>query len=87
MREFERKRLLIMGGMRITCEIVRKAQEMGIYTIVADYNKIEDSPAKQIADKAVPEFKTPAFNVSCLCALGTIMDITGTEEVKSLSEV
>ena len=47
------KRLLIMGGMRFSCEIVKTAREMGIYTIVADYNKIEDSPGKQIADKAV----------------------------------
>jgi len=47
------KRLLILGGMRISCEIVHKAQEMGIYTIVADYNKISLSPAKQIADEAV----------------------------------
>lgn len=42
-----------MGGMRISCEIVKKAQSMGIYTLVADYNKIEDSPGKQIADEAV----------------------------------
>lgn len=47
------KRLLIMGGMRISCEIVKKAKEMGIYTLVADYNPIELSPAKQIADEAV----------------------------------
>ena len=47
------KRLLILGGMRISCEIVKKAQSMGIYTLVADYNKIEDSPGKQIADEAV----------------------------------
>lgn len=47
------KRLLILGGMRISCEIVRKAQEMGVYTIVADYNRVADSPAKQIADEAV----------------------------------
>lgn len=47
------KRLLILGGMRFSCEIVRKAKEMGIYTLVADYNKIEDSPGKQIADEAV----------------------------------
>lgn len=47
------KRILIMGGMRISCEIVRKAREMGVYTLVADYNKIEDSPGKQIADEAV----------------------------------
>lgn len=42
-----------MGGMRISCEIVRKAQEMGIYTIVADYYPSEKSPAKQIADEAI----------------------------------
>lgn len=47
------KRLLILGGMRFSCEIVNKARELGIHTIVADYNKIEDSPGKQIADEAV----------------------------------
>jgi len=47
------KRLLILGGMRISCEIVRTARRMGVYTLVADYNKIEDSPGKQIADEAV----------------------------------
>ena len=47
------KRLLILGGMRFSCEIVKKAREMGIHTIVADYNRIEDSPGKQIADEAV----------------------------------
>lgn len=47
------KRLLILGGMRLSCEIVKKAQELGIITIVADYNKVEDSPGKQIADEAV----------------------------------
>ena len=47
------KRLLILGGMRFSCEIVNKAREMGIHTIVADYNRIEDSPGKQIADEAV----------------------------------
>ena len=51
--ELKGKRLLILGGMRISCEIVRKAKSMGIYTIVADYNKVEDSPGKQIADEAV----------------------------------
>lgn len=47
------KRLLILGGMRFSCEIVNKAKEMGIYTLVADYNKIADSPGKQIADEPV----------------------------------
>ena len=52
-QELKGKRLLILGGMRISCEIVRKAKAMGVYTLVADYNKIEDSPGKQIADEAV----------------------------------
>lgn len=47
------KRLLVMGGVHFSCEIIKKAQSMGIYTLVADYNKIEDSPGKQIADEAV----------------------------------
>lgn len=47
------KRLLIMGGMQISCEIVLKARAMGIYTIVADYYPVEKSPAKRIADKAI----------------------------------
>ena len=47
------KRLLILGGMRISCEIVRTARRMGVYTLVADYNTIENSPGKQIADEAV----------------------------------
>ena len=41
--EFQGMKLLILGGMRISCEIIHKAKSMGIYTIVADYNKIEDN--------------------------------------------
>lgn len=51
MKEFEGKKLLILGGIRLACDIVRRAQEMGAYVVVADYNN--DSPAKQIADEAV----------------------------------
>lgn len=52
-KKYEGKRLLIMGGMQISCEIVRKAKAMGVYTIVADYYPVEKSPAKSIADKAI----------------------------------
>src|SRR5699024_8764544 len=45
------KRLLILGGSRISCEIVKKAKELGIYTIVTDWYPVEKSPAKQIADE------------------------------------
>ena len=40
-----------------------------------------------IAPKVKPEFETPAFNVSCLCAPGTIKEITGVDEVKTIPEV
>lgn len=51
MREFEGKKLLVLGGIKYECDIVEHAQKMGAYTIVADYDT--DSPAKKIADKAV----------------------------------
>lgn len=51
MKEFEGKKLLILGGIRLACDIVTRAKEMGAYVVVADYNT--DSPAKQIADEAV----------------------------------
>lgn len=45
------KKLLILGGTRISCEIIEYAKRMGIITAVADYNAVEDSPGKQIADE------------------------------------
>lgn len=46
------KKLLILAGARVHCKVVEAAKEMGIYTIVTDYLRYEDSPAKQIADEA-----------------------------------
>lgn len=43
------KKLLILGGNPETGELVNKARELGVYTIVADPNK--DAPAKVFADK------------------------------------
>ena len=51
MKEFEGKKLLILGGIRLACDIVKRAQNMGAYVVVADY--LTDSPAKLIADEAV----------------------------------
>ncbi len=44
------KRLLILGGQQKLCDVVNKAREMGIYTVVTDW--YENSPAKEIADKS-----------------------------------
>ena len=46
------KRLLILGGSWISCEIVRHARAMGIVTGVTDWYPLEKSPAKQAADEA-----------------------------------
>lgn len=46
------KRLLILGGSRISCEIIRQAKTMGIVTGVTDWYALEKSPAKQMADEA-----------------------------------
>ena len=45
------KKLLLLGGIQRTCVIVKRAQELGVYVVVADYDV--NSPAKKIADEAV----------------------------------
>ena len=50
-REFENKKLLILGGVKEACDIVEHAQRMGAYVIVLDY--YENSPAKKNADEGV----------------------------------
>ena len=45
------KKLLILGSNAISCEIVKAAKELGLYTVVTDWNSIEKAPAKQIADE------------------------------------
>ncbi len=42
------KRLLLLGGVRPACEIIREAKKMGVETFVTDNRA--DSPAKKIAD-------------------------------------
>jgi carbamoylphosphate synthase large subunit len=44
------KKLLVLGGVAMICELVKNAQHRGAYVIVADY--YPDSPAKRIADEA-----------------------------------
>ena len=45
------KKLLILGANAITCDIVNAAKQLGVYTIVTDYNPVEKAPAKLIADE------------------------------------
>ena len=44
-QEFRGKKLLVLGGITLACDIVRHAQAMGVYVVVADYDR--NSPAKK----------------------------------------
>lgn len=44
------KRLLMMGGVQATCEVIKEAKRLGIYILETDY--LEDSPAKKLVDKS-----------------------------------
>lgn len=68
------KRLLLLGGMRMACDIVRRAQSMGVYVVVADMTK--DSPAKKIADKAIDEDVCNVDNIVRICKEEKIDGIT-----------
>jgi len=52
MESFKGKKLLILGGHFHSIEIVQIAKELGLYTIVTDWNDIEHSPAKKYADES-----------------------------------
>lgn len=49
MNKLKGKKLLVLGGLALECEIVIRAQEMGVYVIVADYNP--NVPARKFADQ------------------------------------
>ena len=48
-QELKGKRLLLLGGFNQACDIIRRAQEMGVYVVVADYNP--NLPGNGLADK------------------------------------
>lgn len=45
------KKFLVLGGNILSCDIVRTAKELGVYTIVTDWYDTKRSPAKLIADE------------------------------------
>ncbi len=59
------KKLLLLGGVRPACEIIREAQSMGVETFVTDY--IEDSPAKKIAEHSYMVNALDVDGVAELC--------------------
>ena len=73
-KEFEGKKLLVLGGIKYECDIVEHAQKMGAYTIVADYDT--DSPAKSIADQAVLIDATDVNAITAFCKKEHVDGIT-----------
>ena len=50
MSDINGKRLLILGGVVLSCDIIKQAKKQGAYVLVTDY--LEESPGKKIADKS-----------------------------------
>ncbi len=59
------KRLMLMCGTALACEIVETAKKMGVYTMVTDY--LPDSPAKKIADESFEVSTTDIDAMVSLC--------------------
>lgn len=51
MESLKSKRLLLLGGSAYMTDVVLKAKELGIYTIVTDWHDLDRSPAKRLADE------------------------------------
>ena len=51
MSDLKGKKLLILGGPSLMCDVINKAREMGVYTIVTDWYEPDVSVAKKAADE------------------------------------
>lgn len=61
----EGKRLMLIGGVGATCEIIREAHKLGVEVLETDY--LPDSPAKKLADKSFMTSCTDVDAVVSLC--------------------
>ena len=50
MKVLNGKKLLILGGANLHCDLVIAAKNLGVETFVTDYLPIDKAPAKQLAD-------------------------------------
>lgn len=72
--KYEGKRLLILGANPETVSLVKRAKELGVYTIVTDYDP--NAYAKQFADKA--------YNVDAM-DLEALVELAGKEKVDGVA--
>ena len=71
-RKFEGKKLLILGANPETANIVNIAKEMGITTIVTDYD--HNAPAKAVADIS---YDINGLDVDAICEMARKEQIDG----------
>ena len=69
------KKLLVMDRTALAACAVRRAKELGIKTIVANFYPIENSPSKQIADETVD------INISDIDAMVELIKERGVDGV------
>lgn len=74
MKQFEGKKLLVLGGIKTECDIIKKAQEMGAYVIVADIDP--KCPATECADELVLISATDVDAIVELCKEKKVDGIT-----------
>lgn len=82
--KFRGKKLVVLGGAANESTLVKRAQELGVYVVVADYYKdIKLSPAKAYADEAWDVNWTDVDEMVRLCRANKIDGvIAGYSEVK-----
>ena len=51
MEDLKGKKLLLLGGPSLMCDVIKKAREMGVHTIVTDWYEPDVSVAKKEADE------------------------------------
>lgn len=71
-KKFEGKKLLILGANSETSNLVKIAQDMGVTTIVTDYDS--DAPAKKIADI---NYDINGLDVDAICEMARKENVDG----------
>lgn len=74
MKKIEGKKMLILGATSMMIDMVKQAQAMGVYVVVADYK--EDSPAKKYANEAILLNATNVDEIVEYCRKNNIDGIT-----------
>lgn len=72
MSDLKGKKLLILGGIQLSNNIIDSCRKQGVHTIVADY--LPDSPAKKNADES---YLVSTTDVDAVVKLGQELQVDG----------